>query len=89
MTNSELIRIVSEETGFTLKDVAAVLEAQTIAIRNSLVSGEDVRLKDLGILKSVPCAARTARNPQTGASIEIPARNAVRFKVAKSLKDVV
>ena len=43
----------------------------------------------LGKLKFTTRAARTGRNPATGESIEIPAKNAVKFSVAKALSDAL
>ncbi len=49
--------------------------------------GHGVRLPGIGSFSVVPRAARTGRNPQTGKPITIPARKAVKFRVAKGLSD--
>jgi len=49
----------------------------------------EVPLPGIGKLKSAVSAARTGRNPKTGETIAIPAKNVVKFVAAKSLKDAI
>lgn len=58
-------------------------------IRDSVAEGEDVSIKDFGTFSLSQRAARTGRNPATGAEIEIPASKAVKFKPAGSFKEQV
>jgi len=54
-----------------------------------LDAGRDVSIVGFGTFKTRRTKARTGRNPQTGGTIQIPARNSVTFKVGKGLKDRV
>jgi Bacterial nucleoid DNA-binding protein len=56
-------------------------------LAQSINKGGAVRLPGIGSFSVVQRAARTGRNPQTGAPITIPARKAVKFSVAKGLCD--
>jgi DNA-binding protein HU-beta len=56
-------------------------------LEKAVSSGEGVRLPGIGSFSVVKRAARTGRNPQTGKTITIPARKAVKFSVAKGLSD--
>lgn len=56
-------------------------------LAKSICKGEGVRLPGIGSFGVVQRAARTGRNPQTGKTITIPARKAVKFSVAKGLSD--
>jgi len=56
-------------------------------IAGQLNKGERLRLPGVGSFTVSKRAARTGRNPQSGAAIKIPARKVVKFSVAKGLKD--
>lgn len=56
-------------------------------IATKLNAGERLRLPGVGSFTVSSRAARTGRNPQTGAAIKIPARKVVKFSVAKGLKE--
>ena len=88
MTKKEMIRRVSEKTGFTQKDVLVVVDSVFDTITNTVV-GEDVAITGFGKFITTERAARTMRNPSTGADITVPAKKSIRFKPAKSLKDSV
>lgn len=56
---------------------------------DSLKKGEDVSLVGFGTFTVSERAARTGRNPQTGAEIKIEASNVPKFRAGKKLKDAV
>jgi DNA-binding protein HU-beta len=56
-------------------------------LAKAVSKGEGARLPGVGSFTVVQRAARTGRNPQTGKTINIPARKAVKFSVAKGLSD--
>lgn len=60
-----------------------------ITMEEMSTEGGEVPLPGIGKLKAAVSAARTGRNPQTGAEIAIPARNVVKFSTAKLLKDAM
>ena len=66
--------------------IQTVLEAHGEVITQSLQSCQEAPLIGLGKLKPTVRAARTGRNPQTGESMELPARNTVKFSEAQTLK---
>jgi DNA-binding protein HU-beta len=59
------------------------------AILDGLVAGEAVRVSGLGIFNVAARPARTGRNPQTGAAVQITASKAVRFHAGKAVKDAL
>ena len=59
------------------------------AVTTSLQKGEDVSLVGFGTFTVSERAARTGRNPQTGAEIKIPATKVPKFRAGKKLKDAV
>lgn len=89
MTKNELISAIADDTGKTKADVGTVLASLTRAVEGGLKAGAEIILPGVGKLKPDARAARTARNPSTGATINVAAKTVVKFKVAKELADAV
>ena len=89
MNKAELINAVATSTGYSKKDVEAVISATLDAITDSLKEGEKVQLVGFGSFEVKKRAARIGRNPKTKESIEIPASVVPVFKAGKALKDAV
>ena len=89
MNKTELIAAVAEKSGLSKKDAAAAVESVIAVVSDSLVKGEKVQLVGFGTFEVKERAARTGKNPQTGAAVEIPASKAPAFKAGKALKDAV
>ena len=89
MTKTELISAIAEKTELTKKDSGKALDAFTAVIAETLAKGEKVQLVGFGTFDVGKRAARTGRNPQTGAEIKIKASKAPKFKAGKALKDAV
>ena len=90
MTKAELIDAVQVAGDFATKaDAKCAVEAVFEAVEAALVNGEEVRVPGFGTFKTKERAARQGRNPQTGASLKIPARTVVSFKPAAALKESV
>ena len=89
MNKAELVADVAERMGESKQKgeeaVNAVFEALTAALKR----GDDVRLPAFGVFDVKDTAARTARNPQTGAEVKVPAATKERFKPGKALKDTL
>ena len=89
MNKTELIAAIAEKAGLTKKDAERALNATIDAITESLVKGDKVQVAGLGSFEVKNREARTGRNPQTGATIQIAATKLPAFKAAKALKDAV
>ncbi|MDR6828982.1 DNA-binding protein HU-beta [Bosea sp. BE271] len=89
MTKNELIAAIADDTAKSKADVSAVLMSLAGVVSKTLKSGGDVPLGGVGKLSSAKRDARQARNPSTGAVVDVPAKTVVRFKVAKDLADAV
>ncbi len=90
MTKAELIAKIQEKAGLESKAAAGkALDALIESITEALASGESIALVGFGTFKVTERAARTGRNPQTGAEIQIPASKIVKFTVGKTLKEAV
>ncbi len=89
MNQSELILKTAQISGVSKKDVEHLLKTAGDVIGAALVEEGEAVLPGLGKLVTQMQAARTGKNPKTGEALQIPARKAVKFKVAKALKDAV
>jgi DNA-binding protein HU-beta len=89
MKKAEFIDAVAEKAGLSKKDANEALNAILETITDALKDGKTVSFIGFGSFSTVRRAAREARVPLTGKTVQIPVRNAVKFKVGKSLKDSV
>lgn len=86
MNRKELVDAVAGKTGLSKKDADSCLGALMDTVVDQLKKGDQVSLVGFGTFKTVQRAARQARNPQTGATVHVPARKVPVFKVGKGLK---
>jgi DNA-binding protein HU-beta len=89
MTKTELIDNIAEDAEISKKEAEAALNSVTTRISSALAGGSKVTLTGFGTFSTSARAARTGRNPQTGAAIQIAASTGVKFKAGKTLKDSV
>jgi|TARA_B110000003_G_C16633450_1_gene527522 nucleoid DNA-binding protein len=89
MNKGELIEAVANATSSTKADAGRAIDATVDAITKALKNSDTVTLIGFGTFKVSKRAARTGRNPQTGAELKIPARNAPSFKAGAALKAAV
>lgn len=89
MTKQDLVEALAKKAVCSKKEANDALNVIIHEITSSLNKGKDVVLTGFGTFKVVARKARTGRNPQTGATIKIPARKVVRFKVGAELKKAV
>lgn len=89
MNKSELIDAIASSADLPKAAAGRALDAVIEAITTELKNGGDVSLVGFGVFTVKERAARTGRNPQTGAPIEISAAKVPSFKPGKALKDAV
>ena len=87
MNKSELIERVAESADITKAAAGRVLDSLISSVTTELSAGGDVALVGFGTFKVSERAARTGRNPQTGAEIQIAAAKVPSFKAGKALKE--
>lgn len=80
---------LAEATGSSKKDVGVFMEKLAALAYKEVKSNGEVVLPGFGKLVKVNRAARQGRNPATGATIQIPAKTVVKFRVAKAVKDAL
>jgi len=87
LTKAGVIDALATETGVSKKEVGAVLAALTDLSYAQAVVG--FTIPGIGKLVVLDRAARTGRNPATGATIKIPAKKVLKFRLAKAAKDAI
>ena len=87
MNKADLVAAMAEKAGVSKKDAEASLKAFTDVVAEELKKGEKIQLVGFGTFEVSERAARTGRNPQTGAEMTIAASKATKFKAGKALKD--
>jgi DNA-binding protein HU-beta len=89
VNKSELIDAIAESADLSKASATRALDAVIDTVAGSLKAGDQVVLVGFGTFSVKDRAARTGRNPQTGAPIEIAAARIPSFKAGKALKDAV
>lgn len=89
INKNDLIKLLAEKQGVTLKEAADQLVAVVDLLTEVLSRKENISIFGFGVFSVVERKARMGKNPGTGEDIEIPAKNAITFKPAKALKEIV
>ncbi|MGD2117244.1 MAG: HU family DNA-binding protein [Chromatiales bacterium] len=89
MNKTELIDAMADSADISKAAAGRAFDAAVNAITEALKKGDQVSLIGFGTFTVRERAARTGRNPQTGATIQIAASKSPAFKAGKALKDAV
>jgi DNA-binding protein HU-beta len=89
VNKSELIDQIAKSADISKAAAGRALDATIAAVKTSLKKGQMVTLVGFGSFYVGKRAARTGRNPQTGATIKIKAAKVPKFRAGKGLKDAV
>ena len=89
LTKAELADLLFDRLGLNKRESKDMVEAFFDLVHGSLVKGDDVKLSGFGNFNIRRKAPRPGRNPRTGESIPIEARNVVTFHASHKLKAIV
>lgn len=89
MNKAELIEIAAKEADISKAAAGKALDAVINAIVKAVSKSDNVTLVGFGTFKSAKRAARTGKNPQTGASLKIPATTVPKFSAGAGFKAAV
>ena len=89
MNKTDLVNAIAKKTGQTATSVGETLSAFESVITEAVAGGDKVQLPGFLTVDRAERAARTGRNPATGAEINIPAATVPRVKPGKTFKDAV
>lgn len=87
LTKPQIIEAIAQKTNTEKRTVEAILDCLAqLAYQNAK---DEFTVPGIGKLVVVDRKARTARNPQTGAEVQVPAKKALKFRISKAAKDAV
>ena len=89
MNRADLVEAIAKRTGVSKSMTDSMINAFIDSVTGSLKKGEHVTLVGFGTFSQGKRAARTGRNPQTGATIRIPAARTAKFTAGAKLKAAV
>lgn len=89
MNKAQLIDAIAEKANLTKADAKKALDAFVDATSDALKNGDRVALIGFGSFSVASRSARTGRNPQSGATIDIPEKKVVKFKPGAELADTI
>jgi integration host factor subunit alpha len=89
MTKLEIVTNLYEKLGFSKRECANIVDRFFEIIKETLASGENVKISGFGNFVVKEKKARRGRNPQTGDEIEISKRKVLNFRISQVLKDEI
>lgn len=89
MNKTELIEAIANGADISKAAAGRALDSLVGSVRTTLKKGGSVTITGFGTFAATKRAARTGRNPRTGAAIKIKAAKVVKFRPGKALKDHV
>ena len=89
MNKEELVKEVAKKAKVSQKAAADVLSATIDTVQKTVAKGKKVTLVGFGTFEPRKRAARTGRNPQTGATLKIAAKTVPAFSAGKKFKELV
>jgi DNA-binding protein HU-beta len=89
MTQSEVLNHFAEKTGLKRAQVKEFFDELAELASNEVKNNGEFALPNFGKLVLSERKAREGRNPQTGETIQIPAKTTLKFRLGKSIKDTV
>lgn len=89
MNRKELVQAVADKSGKPQGDVDDVLHALSDVVIERVVADDTVTIQGFVKFEQTQRQARTGRNPQTGAEVQIPAQSAVKVSALQAFKKAV
>ena len=89
MNKQELIQQVSSKTKLSKALCSNIISTTFDIMGSALKKGDKIQMVNFGTWKRLKRKARIGRNPKTGASLNIPAKNVVKFSAGQELMDSI
>lgn len=89
LTKPDFINLLAERCEVTKREATEMYDDVFRTLADVVSEGNEVAIPCLGRVKIVDRASRTAHNPRTGESIDVPAKKAVKFQFNKNIKSAV
>jgi nucleoid DNA-binding protein len=88
-TKREIVKVVAEKTALTQGQAAEVIQLALDAIAEAIVREGRLELRNFGVFEVKHRAARKARDPRSGDTMDVPARNVVVFRSGRALEEAL
>ena len=90
MKKTDIVEKIADKFDITKAEAERIVDFIFMdLLTNAMAKGEQVSIPGFGFFEGKMRAARTARNPQTGDKIDVPAMRVPKMRAAKALKDAV
>ena len=89
ITKRELVQRIAEKTGVQQVSAKEVIQKFLDEIITELAKGNRLEFRDFGVFEPKSKAQRVARNPRTGAKVQVPEKTTVKFKVGRLMKQTL
>src|SRR4051794_39770195 len=89
MTKKEIVKQISEQLGLTQLKTKEIVQKTFDAIVETLLSERRIELRNFGVFEVKRRKARKARNPRTGAKVDVEPKNVVTFQPGKEMEEKV
>jgi DNA-binding protein HU-beta len=89
MNKGDLVEQIAQAAEISKSAAERAIDAMIVAVKSSLRKDEAVTLVGFGTFYAGKRAARTGRNPKTGAALDIKAARLPKFRAGKALKDAI
>lgn len=89
MTKADIIENTYDKVGISKKETSRIVQSVFDIMKETLESGENIKISGFGNFTVRQKKKRRGRNPQTGEEIEITARKVITFKTSNILKDLI
>jgi integration host factor subunit alpha len=86
MTKADIVEIIYEKIGFSRKESAEIVDLVFDLLKETLETGDKVKISGFGNFVIREKRSRKGRNPQTGEEIQISARRVLTFKPSQVLR---
>src|SRR5215210_3623754 len=89
VTKKEIVKQISERIGLTQLKTKEIVQQAFDAIVDTLIEVGRIELRNFGVFEVKRRKARKARNPRTGAKVDVPPKNVVTFKPGKEMEEKI
>ncbi len=89
MTKKEIVKQISDRIGLTQLKTKEIVQQTFDAIVDTLIAERRIELRNFGVFEVKERKPRKARNPRTGAKVDVPAKFVVTFKPGKEMEERV
>ena len=89
MTKADLVEQVARKVRLTKKDVGHIVDHFLEGVSQALASGQHIEIRGFGSFKVKTRKQRLARNPRTGAAVEVPEKQVPYFKASRELRGMI